>query len=543
MLKLFLTIVLFQFISSACEYISAPSNINVSVSHENKQTIFYNNEFISENNPTIKATNCHRLVTKKKYLMISLGLENFLLTDQFMSYSINDLITYNSNDYCKIENSPIQKDTTKSYRHERLKQRRKVLNKCISIKITDKSEKGLDIPLRQPGCAVKKIDKNTASIYGYYCFVKPHIDSSISYEVNVNKQCENDNYYKSQKMYQSDILGLVQIYSTGDASGTSGDLESLKSIKFRYSTNPNSNLINTTINDRYKDPRIPVWPSTWSVNNLNLSKPIFNSYINNTANLFVPIFASNQCKRTCNDGLCTSPCDYTQPLAAEFVLYELLEDGKKEYLSSWYDGGIIPAQWTGLVTGTGKNLSKKFFSERRKYQIKANFNDQEFNYLMYKGKIKNILKLRPTSIPDMPQNGGSLPDIPSFGKATSYQPLPDYPEFKEINFTGGNHTTVMSTINSISYFFNSYIWPPYVNDYCFENSCVLKKNHDYNITLNFEIKYDENEDIEVTNLKQTVSRGQSVNVINNYIPPAVDCTNPNDDYNDDDDDDLGDIDF
>lgn len=545
-IKYFIILLIFCVDTFACLSSSAPEGINLSLSLTNKKVMIFTDEGETlDTMPSIVAGACSESAKKDQYLMFAIGIENFILSDELLSFSINDTLSYDSKDKCRIENLKEIKGTTKDDRNKRLQHRRHLVNHCISFDVRDDSETGLELPKEgQPGCSLTRVDENTANFYGFFCFFKPKIDSKFTITPKVAPKCLEENFYKENKFELQDILGTLEMYAAGDATGRSSKLEFLKDVKFRLSMNPDGVI--ATNKSRFSD--VPKWPVNWKVRDIKAGKI---NIVPNSAEILklnVPIFVNNQCEeKTCTDGLCTSSCEYTQPVASELTLFDITNPKKEEYIKSWFDGGIAPAKWAGMINGTGIDLSTSSLEDGHKYKIEIAMDDQEFNYMMYKGQIESRLTLNPSTIPNLTREGTKFAALNPFNEIQVFKELPKFPVFDMIKFSGSNHVGVKNTVNSISRVFKNTVWPPYFDNYCSEGRCVLKKNHKLRLSLTFKLKIDEKKKyiIEDITYEKSSSNTDTTIAINDYKAPYFTCDNPNSDPDDDDwdDDDFGDIDF
>ncbi|MFG1485665.1 hypothetical protein [Halobacteriovorax sp. RZ-2] len=541
LILLFLT-----FNTLACLVASAPKNINISISPLSKGLYIYDDSGTKrEEMPNILASNCLTAASNNHYTMITVGIENYVLTDKFLTYSINDKVTYGSKDFCRIENLENINGTTKDEREQRLLKRRRIMNRCLEFEVNDVAESGIEFPKTQSGCKVTRIDKNKARFQGYYCFFKPSTDSAYIIKPIINEACLTNDFYTENEFELQDILASIGIYVSGDATGRSPDLKYVKDFKLRLNQSPEGILaVNKTI-----EPDEPKFPIKWPVNDIQLGKLYLTTSkdTKNSAYFGVPLFVRNTCEKKCEQGKpCTAPCNYTQPIAAEFVLTQLAGNGKKHYVTSWFDGGIAPANWTGLINGIGTQITSNYFEVGKDYELEVILDDQEYNFMMFKGRIKSRLNLRPTTIPAINREGRTIGEISPFSKVEVLKSLPSYPVFDAIKFTGNSHLGVKNTVNSISRVFDDPVWPPYFSDYCINGSCVLMKDHMLRLKLKFKVTQDEKTGeliSEVLEYKKEANL-QDNKTVNNYTAPYFTCTPPGKDPTDDDsDDDFGDIDF
>lgn len=525
---------LLSFKALACTDVLVPSELNMALDPKNESFYFYNDLRAIHDRPSISAENCFKTAASNKYLMFAVSLENFVLSDEFLTYSINDDLTMQG-DSCSLKNSPVEKLQTKDERNQRLRDRRDLLNSCIVYQVTDFSKAGLVYPEKQPGCSVERISNNAANFKGPFCFFKPNVDSSIVLSFDVAPECLSYDFFRSNKIKTSDALGMLAIYEAGDASGKSSDLTALKQLPYRVSVNADENVVKT--NSDIGDKR-PTWPTTWPVSNLFLAEPKIVNSSTTYDEIYFPIFVSNICERKCVNDLCSSACDYSQPVVAEYALYENVK-GKKSLVTAWFDGGVAPANWQGILQGVGAKLQKGLLVPEVKYTVEINFKDQELNYLGLKGRIEKQIRMNPNQIPGMRHGGTSINEIPTFNNIGEIGKLPLIKDIQGIYFNGKGFTGVKDALRSISRFFKSSFWPPYFEEVCNGNSCVKNDKYVGKLILDFTL-IEKNKKLKVS--EYTFSREGTFfgsTRYENYQFPKKDCgfgTN-------DDEEELPDFDF
>lgn len=536
MIKFLLALLLISIDIFACSEVLVPSSINLALNPEQKSFHFYNDLRAIFDRPTMSAENCSKTAAQNKYLMISVSLENFVLSDEFLTYSINDGMTMQG-DKCTLANSPIKETQTKEDRANRLIKRRELLNKCIVYQVTDFSKAGLNYPEGQPGCATERISANAANFKGPYCYFRPNVDSSIVFSVDVNPDCLSYEFFRENKIDLQDLIGMIGIYESGDASGNSPDLRAIQQFPYRISVNASEKVLE--INSDIGEDR-PLWPTTWAVEDLFLGEPkITTTSSENYDEIFFPVFASNVCEKKCVDGLCSSPCLYSQPIVAEYVLYEHKKN-KKSMISAWFDGGVIPANWQGLIQGIGAKLQKGLLLPDTKYTVEINFKDQELNYLGLKGRIEKQISMNPNHIPGMVRAGTAINEVPTFAQIGDIDNLPIINNIEGIYFSGVGFTGVKDALNSVSRYFKNSFWPPYFKKVCNKGVCVNNSKYEGKLILDFTLKVvGRKMKIDSFTFKRKGTFFGKEYVVNNYNFPRKDCGFvPNDDN-----DDLPDFDF
>lgn len=533
----------------ACSITSSFSEINVTFSPTSGTKYIYNEKGDHiEDSIKIDIDDCQATVQNEHYIMIALGVENNIFTDKVNAYSINDYntISNESNKHCRIEGKYINKSNVDiAYLNQRLLDRRKLLNKCSVLKVTDESEEGLEIPEKQNGCIVKKIDKNTAIFEGFFCFIKPHSKSKLSLEYKIKNECLQKGYMEKNKIIPQDLFALLDFYAAGDASGQSPQLNFLKDFKLRMSASADG-IIKTEKTVLEEDPKYPV---QWKVNDIDLGKLSIEKVGSDLVKVKSQIYAKNICEKQCAGKLCSSACNYTQPLAGEYTLSKINKKGKKEFISLWYDGGVIPSNWAGIINGLGNKLKSNLLEVGSTYEIEVKLEDQDYYYTMFKNRIGSRLKLMHKTIPEIKRDTGVIQKLQQFNKIIDLDNLPSYPVYDYVKFKGNNHIGVMNTVNSINRTFKDFLWPPYLESYCIGETCAQNQKHELTLRLKFKITKEAfNYEIEYLDYNK-ITNFNNNKKIKKYEPPFVSCSKPgtdptdNDDNGDWDDDDLGDIDF
>lgn len=542
MKKIFLFIFTFilasQSLVFACKNIRGPEGVNVAIDVDEKKHFFYNDIRMLFDRPLISLNECKEGAQADKYLMFAIGLENYILSDEFLTYSFNDNMS-GVGEGCNLLNSRLKVVQTPDDRRKRLKRSRKFLNQCLKFQVTDFSNGGLEFPEKQPGCEIEKISNNAANFKGSFCFFKPKLDSSFILSVDIDPNCVDKKFFSQNNIELQDILGLVSLYLSGDSSGNSPDLTSLKQIEFRASVNPLKGIIPASHD--YGESR-PTWPTTWNSSELYFGKPKLNTNASMTDELRFPILASNICPKKCVNDICTSSCNYSQPIVGEFDLYEI-NGKKKELLYSWFDGGIAPQNWQGFLQGIGVTLPKGYVQAGREYIVTADFSDQELNYLHFKGRIDKQISFLYNHIQELNRGGRRIHRIHNLGKVTSISKLPQIGSIDGIYFSGNGFTGVDDALGSVKHVFKSSYWPPYFNKVCHGIKCLNQSAHENKIALKFKISKDGKKHIVEAPVFQRKSNLLGNLKLNNYIFPSLSCGLLDDDEDDDFDDDLGDFDF
>lgn len=473
--------------SLACSSVEAPLSLNMAISLEQKDALYYTDKRYLHEKPSVSLDNCLETSRADKYLMFAIGLENFILSDDTLTYSINDRIS-GAGESCRIENNYFSKVQNSEQRRQRLLEKRRFINSCLVFNVTDFSKAGIIAKEEQPGCKVTRLSDYSIDFEGPFCFIKPSADSLISFNVNIKKECLDKDIYKKRELILQDVLGLLSLYIAGDDSGFSSDLTNLKQTKLRVSVNPIDKLM---LNNAYVGEKKPVWPTVWTMPEVYFAKPEIDLSSNEYDLIRFPLLVNNICERACADGLCSGPCDYSQPIVAEYNLYEVRGE-KEELLKTWYDGGITPAQWQGIIHGVGTRISKNLLTENQLYKLQINLDDIELNYLSFKGQIERMLRMNNTIGP-MNRSGSAIRTIPTINNVGTINDLPTIRPINGIYFDGNGFTAIKEALRSLELVYRNSFWPPFFDETCINGRCMGQKNLRNKANLYFRLKKEENE--------------------------------------------------
>ncbi len=517
----------------------APRAINMAIDLTQKTTTYYNNLKLYREKPKIAVQQCLETVKNKKFLMIGIGVENNILSTQYSRYSLNDTNSA-AGDTCQLLNTPYATETP-AERNKVLFAKRNFINKCIIFQAIDLSEAGITFPKKQPGCQITRISKNSINFRGEVCFIKPHIDSDIGINVEVDPRCYNPQFLKENNIQLQDVLGQIGVYIAGDASGRSVDLKALSQTIFRFSINPIASLI--AVSENYSGEQ-PVWPTEWQGGEVHLGQLEIDGSLPKSDHLDLPLVVKNQCPRVCNEQLCTSNCNYSLPVVAEFTLYELMPNGKKEYLRSWFDGGVAPQRWQGVVYGIGIELNKNVLEQGHTYQIEATISEPDYNFTMFDGRLEKLIQLQNNHIDEIHRSGDSINEIPIINNIEELDRLPSLPEYSGIHFDGGLNQYIKRAIANMESYLRNVFWPPIYTKMCTSNQeCVTTSANTIYLSYTFELgELQKNKKYQIKNLtyERHTPWGEAI-VTDDYQAPTVKCATDVEDDNSDEFD--GEIDF
>lgn len=474
----------------ACDVV-APEQMNIAVSSVYEQEIFYTADKILSSAPYTSITNCKLTAAKRRFIMIALGVEDLVLSNRNKTYSLSE---DGARRQCTIIDSDLKNPVSATDQGKEVALKRDFLNKCLVVKVTELGPIGLQIPEDQIGCKITRISEHAADFTGRFCYFKPGFNSNISVELGIKPKCTKDEGLKELKITAKDFNGILNIYTSDVATGKNNDLVGIGGSEVRVSINPIAEVVQPA--DDFGVLR-PVFPSEFNVKEIHLAKPEVKAR-GKLLEFKFPTVVDTRCERKCSGGLCSSPCDYAQPIVGEHTL-EVFSKGKWEYLTSWYDGAVAPGQWQGILYGAGRNIEKGALDTGFKYRVRIEYREPNFDFQYFDGDIARRLFLRNNNLGGL-SSRGRIGLIPLIESIVSNQYVPLIEIIGQLDFDGSLDGVDRSLSTFQSYLNNKY-WPPLYEkvcsskDNCFENG---KKFLEF--TVNFDLEK-EGRDYLMENLK------------------------------------------
>lgn len=470
---------------NACEPV-APAHMGIAVDLDSGLELFYNNKTQHSQRPSISLDGCQSTARDRKFLMVGVAQENPILTNETQGFVLNEIFEVYQ---CSIKNAPEFQTTQSSMdRYLRLLERRTFLNNCLQIQVTDFSPAGIRYPEVQPSCQIERVSESSVNFTGAYCFFEPHQTSTYSIHAQIKQECRDPK--QISKLFEAEVTLedfslLLNTYIAGDASGKSPDLTAKSVTNLRISYNPINNMIPVSENFGEERPR---WPSNWHASNVHFGPLTIENSDRNYDKIKLPFLVDSRCERVCQGDFCSSACDYSQPLAAELALYEVVK-GKDEFIRQWYDGGVVPAQFQGFIHGLGMEIPKNVFEEGKTYKIKAQFMNPSYEFAFFAGRVARIIGLRTNHIGELSRNS-RINQIPRISVIEDHELIPQVPRIRSLNFEYrpfGDFTQVLTRFRS--HLHNAF-WPPSLEKMCSANNERCAPVDTTAIELELEFKID-----------------------------------------------------
>ncbi len=478
-LKFFL-ILLFPFFKTviACK-VESLDYISNATSTEFHQFFAYDLLRVKSEIPYASIHSCKETALNRKYLMIALGAQVVGQTD-------NEVGTIFNNDYrpnnCQISNSLITTTQTPEKKEEAFLKKSKYLKSCIEVYVSDMGRRPIEYPPVQLNCHITQISEHEVKFSGGHCFFKPHFDSIFSVSIKTNDSCLDLHDLASQGIDPLDLSANLNFYTGGDSTGTSIDLMAIESIQLRISVNPPKDIL--PVSDNLGLVR-PVFPSLWQLRDLDFGEIRIKGQGKHDM-ITTSLIVSHVCNKKCKNGICLSPCDYALPVSAEFTLYKKNENGKKEFLANWYDGGVASSQWEGFIEGIGYKIDHSLIQEGENYELEANFRDPKIDFNLFKGRIKDKIGLINTRLGVLNRDG-YINEISDVREIKVLDRAPQIPEIRDLSFQRSLNG-VSDAIARFQSFFSTTFWPPEYEKSCGPRGCRAPGDTHISLKANFKIK-------------------------------------------------------
>ncbi|WP_127717420.1 hypothetical protein [Halobacteriovorax sp. HLS] len=467
-----------MFQTFACDVIS-PKQVSLAISTNDQEEIHYNALKVLNTAPYTTINNCKMTAAKRNFLMLAVGIENLILTNQNSTYSIADREREHS---CRIENSELKSKVTFKEINEELKLKRDLLNSCVVTKVTDFGPKGLQFPADQTGCKITRVSDHSANFTGKYCYFTPDFNSHFSVELEVSSECLTVQGLKDKKITAKDFNAILNFYTSDVSTGQNNNLEAIGGTDIRFSVNPISEVVKPA--DDFGVKR-PVFPAEYVINDIHLAKPSAK-FRGREIELNFPFVVDTRCERKCVDGLCSSPCDYATPIVGEHTL-EILENGKWEYLTSWYDGAVAPGQWQGILHGVGKGIQKGALPLNTKYRVRIEFKEPNIDFKYFDGDIDRRIFLVNNNI-GVISNRGRIGLIPLIHEIVNGQEVPLIHTISQLDFDN-SLDGVEKSLRTFQSYLNNKFWPPLYEKVCStKGKCVDNGKKFLELTAEFTLK-------------------------------------------------------
>jgi hypothetical protein len=455
MTKIYLLILTCAFASPAfaCK-VNGTKFINMGVSTTEDRYFSYGLKYLDDIIPYSVVNNCGDTAAKRKYVMVAFGPEYVDLSDSIRGTNFN---AQYEPAQCKIKNNPLKKITNDIENKKAFDKKWKYISECIEVQVTELGEKPLSYPQEQEGCKITPISSRSAIFKGGYCFFKPSFDSEYNVLIGVSRACQNIAGYKDLGVNLQDVNAGISYYTSSEAKGDVPDLMAIGSTSIRVSTNPVLPVVQPS--EDFGIVR-PTFPEIYPVNDLHLGKIEFFPLGDNDIGVKTPFVISNFCKEVESNGLKSSVCDYATPVVAEVTL----KNSKGEVEATWFDGGVAPAQWQGILNGEGSKVAKHMLPTGKVYTLEMNFTDPYYDYGYFKKLVQNRIGAINIRMPIL-SNDGVIRDIPELKDIDFIDEMLEVSPIAGLNFKDKLQSLIASR-KRLSGYFSTTMYPPIYTQAC-----------------------------------------------------------------------------
>jgi len=478
-MKLFLLLFLsIQITEAFCCDVIIPERFSISISPKTGDFLFYGTSTQLIPNTKIEINNCSKASSEKKYLMIALGPQNLEFTDRIGIY---DFTNNYRNSGCYIKDTFFKKNRDYITRKNDLNSKWETIRSCFEVTLKEIRKEKIDFPQDQPGCKVQVSSQNELSFNGGICFFRPQRDSQYEVSFNVKDECKGYENIKKLGLTQFDFQSILNFYLSGDASGSSVDLNAIGTFPLRFSFSPEDKII--PLSDDF-GPNVPQFPSYLELPDLHLGAMDIETSIPGKILIRPTFWTDHNCPNKCIDNFCQSVCDYAQPLSGRVELIKLNGDKEQEIIDQWYDGAITQPRFQGELKGSGKEIDDYILVPNTKYRLKINFSDPKADFEEFKELIFQRLGRLPSS--PMRIGRGSIPEISRIQEIADRGKIPTLSTIPDLNFGYQLSEKFDENIRAFSNQFNYQAWPPYISKVCNSKICstISKKNY-LTLTVDF----------------------------------------------------------
>jgi hypothetical protein len=214
-----------------------------------------------------------------------------------------------------------------------------------------------------------------------------------------------------------------------------------------------------------------------------------------SSQLTTDLLVDNSCSKNCKEAFCTQVCDYSAPVAAEFKLEQYLGERWK-VLDKWYQGGIAPPKWQGIMPGVPRKIFESQKPGGTRYRVSAKFADPTSLYPLTKESTTQFLlenyRTDPTKVgAEVLRPLEGLSGMPKTKLFPTLEPLLGY--VVAAPAAQSSLSRALATLRSYLFFQS---WPPYIEEFCDQekDSCVnARKWSEPFVELEGEFKLENNQ--------------------------------------------------
>jgi len=442
---------------------SSPPSLNFAISLKDQHFFSYGIKSVDNTLAFVEIKDCLSTVNKGQYIMVTFGPEVVDIFDSFRGINYNREYTESSS--CSFKNNPLAKINSPLDREKNFQDKWSFINHCIEVNVKELGSHPLVYPKDQEGCVITKMSTMSAKFNGGYCFFKPNSDSRYNVSLSVAKECLNLNAYRDYQIDLQDLSAELSGYTSKTYKGDLEDLTTIGTTAIRISVNPDKSVLAPS-----EDFGIirPTFPANYQINDLHLGKISFTSLDDFDVRITTPFIIDNaSCKKNVVGGVMSSACDYAMPIIGNVTLKD---DQGKEILT-WQDGGLVPANWQGILSGIGFKIIKDLIPTNKKYTFEFEFGDPEFSFNIFKNRITRRIGGFTASFPVFMRDGG-INEITEIRVLEEIDNMIEIDPIAPLRFSNPMLNLANSRRRLNSYFSSSLFPPMYVKTCNAEGKCI-----------------------------------------------------------------------
>lgn len=396
-----------------------------------------------------------------RFLMLSLGAVQW-----GPSSEVKDSYIFNSFEpgSCQLENSRSISFYKPQVTKDNFERQYKFLRSCIDLRVADTRGGALVVNEKQPFCDITRIDNSAVLMRGSMCFVKIRAQNDYAVQPLLRNECLDPSYLDAMGIEAQDIYANLDTLVTGDDSGTNTDVRHVGSRPVHINITPKNGLL--PLSEDF-GVRVPRFTTSYTVD--GDWGPVSIRSREDRTQIDLSFLVSNIADRSCKGSSCSSSSNFMQPFVGQVELFRLRDSARPELIEEWWDGGLVPPNWQGVMKGISYRIPDRLFHPGAKYRLVATFQDPTDDYAIYLNGLKQML-IRLFDTQGATVGVDVLPAITTLGD------LGIIPPFAGMGGLHSNNQTVSlsQTMEGLEGVIASTVWPPYYERACADTETCMR---------------------------------------------------------------------
>lgn len=395
-----------------------------------------------------------------RFLMISLGSAFWDTTNTGINTSIfGDHSARN----CSINNSQVLGDFKRDRATASLQRQYKFIRSCFDVRVIDVGGEPIIAKENQEYCQIQRENDGALTLVGDMCFLKVRARNKFAIQPVFKRKCLDPLYLQELGVEPQDMYAKLNTLIAGDDTGNSEDLTHIGSRLLHLNIAPDAKTLNLTEDYGYQTPR---FVTDYSVDSDIAAVEVKQQV--DSSELQLKFLVSNFSPEKCTGTQCASASNYTQPFFGQVELYQVGRT-KQTLVDEWWDGGLVPPNWQGLVPGMKFRLSEGPLVQGARYKLVVTFQNPTDDYAIFLSGFKQML-LNTYATEDAEVGIDIFPNISSLSN------LGVLPSFGGIGSLVRHDQGVSlgEVVRGLDGIIQNQIWPPYYERVCDDGAACLK---------------------------------------------------------------------